>query len=56
MVEGSRNTPDAGSNPVRGISIFLFYFLFHLGFPGFPLIQLKVTKSYEIAGRGSPES
>jgi len=32
---------------------FYFTFLFHLGFR---LIQLKVTKNYEIAGRGSPES
>jgi len=32
---------------------FCFTFVFHLSFL---LIQLKVTKSYEIAGRGSPES
>ena len=53
MVEESRNMPDAVSNPVRGIAIFCFIFLFHLGYP---LIQLKVTKSYEIAVPGSPES
>jgi len=42
VVEESRNMPDAVSNPVRGIPIFCFIFLFHLGYP---LIQLKVTKT-----------
>ena len=41
MVEGPHQT--------RNIYLFVLLFSFHLGFP---LIQSKVTKSYEIAGRG----